>query len=113
MNRLVMFADASGLEIKLVYYPPYHSKYNPIEHCWGVLENHGNGTLLNRVATVVEWARTMTWKGAHPIVRLIETSYTKGVRIAKDAFEAIESRLQRHTDLPKYDVLIQPQPQPI
>src|SRR5258707_13349536 len=86
------------------------SKYDPIEHCWGVLENHWNGTLLNRVATVVEWARTMTWKGAHPIVSLIETTYAKGVRIAKDAFEAIESRLQRHDCLPKYDVLIRPQP---
>ncbi len=29
--RMVMFADATGLEVKLVYYPPYHSKYNPIE----------------------------------------------------------------------------------
>jgi len=110
MNRIVMFADATGLEIKLVYYPPYHSKYNPIEHCWGVLESHGNGTLLNRVATVVEWAGTMTWKGVRPIVKLIETTYAKGVRIAKDAFEAIESRLQRHDSLPKYDVLIRPQP---
>jgi hypothetical protein len=110
MNRIVMFADDTGLEIKLVYYPPYHSKYNPIEHCWGVLENHWNGTLLNRVATVVEWAGTMTWKGARPIVKLIETTYAKGVRIAKDAFEAIERRLQRHDSLPKYDVLIQPQP---
>jgi Rhodopirellula transposase DDE domain len=109
MNRMVQFADATGLEIKLVYYPPYHSKYNPIEHCWGVLENHWNGTLLNSVATVVEWAGTMTWNGAQPIVRLIEATYAKGVRIAKDAFEAIESRLQRHRDLPKYDVLIQPQ----
>jgi len=110
MNRLVRFADATGLEIKLVYYPPYHSKYNPIEHCWGVLETHWNGTLLNSVATVVEWARTMTWNGAHPIVKLIETTYDKGVRIAKDAFQAIESRLQRHSSLPKYDVLIRPQP---
>lgn len=110
MNRMVMFADATGLEIKLVYYPPYHSKYNRIERCWGILENHWNGTLLNSVNTVVEWARTMTWKGTHPIVKLIETTYAKGVRIAKDAFEAIESRLQRHDSLPKYDVLIQPQP---
>ena len=52
----------------------------------------------------------MTWKGAHPIVKLIETTYDKGVRIAKDAFKAIESRLQRHDGLPKYDVLIQPRP---
>ncbi|NER36608.1 MAG: hypothetical protein F6J93_21925 [Oscillatoria sp. SIO1A7] len=20
--------------MRLVYYPPYHSKYNPIERCW-------------------------------------------------------------------------------
>ena len=54
MNRMVMFADdRTGLEVKLVYDPPYHSKYNPIEHCWGVLENHWNGNLLNSVATVV------------------------------------------------------------
>jgi Rhodopirellula transposase DDE domain len=110
MNRLVRFVDATGLEIKLVYYPPYHSKYNPIEHCWGVLENHWNGALLNSVATVVEWAGTMTWKGTRPIVKLIETTYDKGVRIPKDAFEAIESRLRRHDSLSKYDVLIQPQP---
>jgi hypothetical protein len=110
MNRMVMFADATGLEVKLVYYPPYHSKYNPIEHCWGVLENHWNGNLLNSVATVVGWAGTMTWKGTRPIIKLIETTYHKGVRIAKDAFEAIENRLQRHDSLPKYDVLIRPQP---
>jgi hypothetical protein len=110
MNRMVIFADATGLEIKLVYDPPYQSKSNLIERCGGILENHWNGTLLNRVETVVEWAGTMTWKGAHPIVRLIETTYDKGVRIAKGAFGAIESRLQRHDDLPKYDVLIRPQP---
>src|SRR5205823_13604845 len=109
LKRIVAFAQKYGIRVHLAYYPPYHSKYNPIEHCWGVLESHWNGTLLNRVATVVEWARTMTWKGAHPIVSLIETTYAKGVRIAKGAFEAIESRLQRHNDHPKYDVLIQPQ----
>ena len=49
-------------------------------------------------------------KGTRPIVKLIETTYDKGVRIAKDAFRTIESRLQRHDSLPKYDVLIRPQP---
>ena len=72
LYRLVRFADAAGLEVKLVYYPPYHSKYNLIERCWGILENHWNGTLLNSVHTVVEWARTTTWNlergsaGRHP-----------------------------------------------
>ena len=33
LKRMVQFADWSGLEIRLLYYPSYHSKYNPIEHC--------------------------------------------------------------------------------
>jgi hypothetical protein len=109
LYRLVRFADATGLEVKLVYYPPYHSKYNLIERCWGILENHWNGTLLNSVHTVVEWARTMTWKGVQPVVTLIEKTYATGVRIAKAAFKAVESRLQRDKILPKYEILIQPQ----
>ena len=66
MKRLVEFADRNDLEIVLVYYPPYHSKYNSVERCWGILEEHWNGTLLNSVTTVLEWARTMTWKGTPP-----------------------------------------------
>ena len=38
--RLVTFARQQGLKIHLVYYPPYHSKYNPIERCWAFLEKH-------------------------------------------------------------------------
>ncbi len=44
MKRLIEFANQHELQIKLVYYPPYHSKYNMIERCWGILEKHGNGT---------------------------------------------------------------------
>ena len=44
---MVQFADWSGLEVRLVYYPPYHSKYNPIERCWSALEKKWNGVLLN------------------------------------------------------------------
>ncbi len=38
IKRLVECADKTGLRIRLVYYPPYHSKYNPVERCWGMLE---------------------------------------------------------------------------
>jgi len=43
MKRLVRFADRHHLTVELAYYPPYHSKYNPIERCWGILENHWDG----------------------------------------------------------------------
>ena len=110
LNRMVAFADQIQREIVLVYYPPYHSKYNPIERCWGILEQHWNGTLLDSVDTVLAWAGTMTWKGVHPVVEMLDKTYHKGVRIAKKAFQAIEQRLQRDQALPKYAIRIQPQP---
>ena len=93
----------------LAYYPPYHSKYNPIERCWGILENHWSGTLLNTIKTTIEWAKTMTWKELHPVVNLVETTYKKGVSIAKKAFKTFADRVVRSVLLPKYFMTIQPQ----
>ena len=70
LQRMVQFADTIGIPIQLLYYPPYHSKYNPIERCWGILEQHWNGTRLTDVETMLEWAKPMTWKGLNPVVEL-------------------------------------------
>jgi hypothetical protein len=64
--RLVLWAQARQLTIELVYYPPYHSKYNPIERCWGVLEVYWNGELLDSEAAVLGFAANMTYAGKHP-----------------------------------------------
>jgi len=40
IKRIVDFAYGNALHVRLAYYPPYHSKYNPIERVWGRLENH-------------------------------------------------------------------------
>ena len=40
LKRFADFSDTIGIRIELAYYPPYHSKYDPIERLWGVLENH-------------------------------------------------------------------------
>ncbi len=110
MARMLAFSEQTGLEIVLAYYPPYHSKYNPIERCWGILEMHWNGALLNTVDTAIEWARSMTWKCVKPAITLLDRVYEKGVSLTKHAFEAIEKRLQRNEHLPKYHVVIRPAP---
>jgi Rhodopirellula transposase DDE domain len=106
LNRLVTFSEHIGKAIQLLYYPPYHSKYNPIERCWGILEQHWNGTLLSDVNTLLAWARSMTWKGIHPIVTWTEKIYAKGVSLPKKAMRGIEKRLERNPLLPKWDILI-------
>ena len=109
MKRMIEFADKNNLEIVLAYYPPYHSKYNPVERCWGILENHWSATLLNTLEITLEWAKTMTWKGLSPVIKLLETTYQKGVRMSKKAFNAMGSRIDRDVSLPKYYMTIQPQ----
>jgi len=108
LKRIVDFADHTGKIIQLLYYPPYHSKYNPIERCWGILEGHWNGTKLVTVETMLEWAKSMTWKGINPVVKLSKTVYQKGISLSKKAMLAIEDRLERNPILPKWDILIRP-----
>ena len=109
MKRLVEFSDRYQLTLELAYYPPYHSKYNLIERCWGILENHWNGTLLTSIATALEWAKTMTWRGITPIVHLMDRVYETGVRILPRIFRSISTRLERSTSLPKWSLIISPE----
>ncbi len=108
LYRMVQFAHSSGLRVRLAYYPPYHSKYNAIERCWGILEMHWNGSLLERVETVIEFARTMTWKGEHPLVELVTTTYKTGVKLTKEAMTMVESQVKRQPELEKWFVDIMP-----
>jgi transposase len=105
---MVDSADTIKQPIHLLYYPPYHSKYNPIERCWGILEQHWNGTLLRDIQTLLAWAQSMTWKGIHPIVQLNPQIYKKSISLSKREMRDVEQRLERNPVLPKWDILIQP-----
>lgn len=102
MGRLVEFAQQYHLKLRLAYYPPYHSKYNPIERCWGILENHWNGALLDSIDAMLQYAETMTWKGQHPVVELVTTTYQTGIKLSQEAMAAIEAQIQRLPQLGKW-----------
>ncbi len=104
MLRLLEFAQQAGLRIRLAYYPPYHSKYNPVERCWGILENHWNGSLRDSIEAVLEFAASMTWKGQHPAVEVVTTTYQTGIKLTKDAMDQVEAHLERLPGLEKWFV---------
>jgi transposase len=108
MQRIVAFAHQYGLRVRLAYYPPYHSKYNPIERCWGILEHHWNGSILDTVDAVLNYTATMTWRGLHPVVELVTTVYQTGVRLTKAAMAEIEAQIARQPGLDKWFVDILP-----
>jgi hypothetical protein len=109
IQRLADFVDATHLTLQLAYYPPYHSKYNPIERVWGVLEQHWNGSLLDSRPTVLRLPSTMPYNGLSPLVKFIDHSYLTGIRLSQQAMAALERRLDRLPLLGKWLVRIVPQ----
>jgi hypothetical protein len=110
LKRMIEFADISGLTIRLMYYPPYHSKYNPIERCWSTLERKWNGALLTNLKVVLQCALRMVWKGRRPTVKRLDGDYPDGICIPRTvkAKRELESRLERSATLGKYDIIIRP-----
>jgi hypothetical protein len=92
LQRMVACCDAIGKPMPRLYAPPYHSKDHPLERCWGILALHWHGTKVVEVETMVEWAKSMPWKGIHPIVELSHKGYQKGIALGKAAMQAVEAR---------------------
>jgi DDE family transposase len=102
MKRMVEFSAQHQIAVRLAYYPPYHSKYNPIERCWGVLEQHWNGSLLDSLEAVVGHAKTMTYKGRSPVVTVVNRVYQTGVRLTAALMAELETQLSRFETLGRW-----------
>lgn len=100
------FSAAHGVNVQLAYYPPYHSKYNPVERVFGVLENYWNGDPLRSVEMAIGMASGMTYKGVHPTTQFIEKAYPKGVRLNKKEMKPYEQCLARLSGLRKWFITI-------
>ena len=113
INRITQFVDQYNLTLQLAYYPPYHSKYNPIERVWGHLEKHWNGALLDTLATVLNFVHTFRFKQLQPCVNLIAKVYQTGVKLTQKAMTLLERRLDRLPALEKWFVRISPLQTPV
>jgi len=101
-------ADELGVEFRVAHYPPYCSKYNPIEHrlfchlsraCQGVVFSS-----VELVKRLMEKARTQT--GLRVVVDVLDKVYQTGRRVADEAKKALN--LVRDSFLPKFNYRILP-----
>jgi len=85
---LQKLANEIGIEIRVAHYPPYTSKYNPIEHrlfphvtraCQGAIF-----TSIELVKSLIE--KTSTKTGLKVVVNLMDKVYAKGREVA-DGFK--------------------------
>ncbi|MHC5610015.1 MAG: ISAzo13-like element transposase-related protein [Nostoc sp.] len=79
-------------------------KLNDLGYTW--LEQHWNGSLLDTVETVLNFAHTLTFKGKNPVVTLVETVYCTGVKLTTSAMAEIETQIHRLPNLKKWFVEI-------
>lgn len=52
------------------------------------------------------YACSMTWKGKHPTVNMVETAYASGVKLTKKEMKALERQVIRLPSLEKWFVTI-------
>lgn len=107
LKGLVDISKKYNVKIELIYYPPYHSKYNPVERLWARLENIWNGYLLESVDICLNFMKNLTWKGTKSVTKLKEVKYEKGLKIGKKQMKELEEKyITRTAGIEKWSVII-------
>ena len=83
-HDLQQLADELGLEIRIAHYPPYTSKYNPIEHrLFPHVTRACQGVIFTSVTLVKElMEKTHTQAGLHVFVQILDQVYATGRKLA-------------------------------
>jgi len=98
MQRICLFTVEQNIHVKLCYYPPYHSKYNPVERVWGGLEQHWNTDILDTKNTAIKFVESFSWAQKKVVVVLWDKLYETGMKLTPKAMEKLETAIDRFND---------------
>lgn len=107
LKGLIEMSKKYNIEIELIYYPPYHSKYNPVERLWARLENIWNGYLLETKEICLSFMKNLTWKNVKSVTKLMKVKYGKGLTVKKQEMRELEKKYITRTEgIKKWSVII-------
>ncbi len=100
-KHILRLAKQIGLDIIICHYPPYSSKWNPIEHRLFAHVHHAiQGVPFNNYEQVKELiGKTKTQTGLKVFVRLNLKTYAIGIKTPKEGVDF--TRIQFHSSIPK------------
>ena len=103
---MLEFAKQTGVSLVVCHYPPYASKWNPIEHSlFCHIHRATAGVVFDTYETVVKvMAKTSTSTGMKVIVRMNEKVYKTGEKIDKKRIEW--NRIKLHPKIPELNYRI-------
>lgn len=104
----ISLADRIGMRIVVMHYPPYCSKYNPIEHrLFSQITRSWRGIPLLSVADACKRAAdTVTKTGLKVFSRIVNKVYETGRKVSDDYSETLARRIVFDYDLHKWNYLI-------
>ena len=107
-HRLLAFAKETGMSIIVCHYPPYCSKWNPIEHRLFSHVHRAMGGVVFSDYQIVKKAieQTSTDAGLTVIVRLNLKHYEIGIKIDKSQLD--KKRIRYHPEIPELNYRIYP-----
>jgi hypothetical protein len=102
-EKLIELSDKIGIEIRIAHYPPYTSKYNPIEHrLFPHVTRACKGLIFNCLDIVKEaMSQTSTKTGLEVFVDIIDKTYETGLKV-KEGFKE-NMRIVFDKVLPKWN----------
>ena len=108
-EQLQKLADRLGIEIRVAHYPPYCSKYNPIEHrLFPHVTRACRGVIFRTLETVRYYmSKTATATGLTIEVRILEKVYETGRKCAAGFKETMKIVFDKF--LPKWNYRAVPQ----
>ena len=100
--------DELNIEIRIAHYPPYTSKYNPIEHClFPHVTKACQGVIFKTVELVNDLiAKTKTSTGLRVVTNILNKTFETGRKVARDFKENM--RIQFDEYLPQWNYVAIP-----
>lgn len=101
-------ANRIGINIMVIHYPPYCSKFNPIEHrLFSQITRSWNGAPLTSIENAAERAElTTTTTGLKVYVHIDKNTYETGRKIKDDYYQRLSNQVVFRQDLPKWNYLV-------
>jgi hypothetical protein len=108
---LQKLANRLGLEIRVAHYPPYCSKYNPIEHrLFAHVSRACRGVVFHTLETARHYiGKTATTTGLKVMVEILSKVYTTGRKYMDNFKETMKIVFDRV--LPKWNYTAVPEPE--
>ncbi len=91
-EALQALSNELGIEIRIAHYPPYTSKYNPIEHrLFPHVSRVWEGVIFDTVETARDLVATTTTKtGLQVFTTIIDEVYQTGKKVAENFKETMQ-----------------------